>query len=295
MALDARAARPSRIVTPEAVPLDVELAGIPTRALAAVLDLLVVAVGFLVVAGIVSSAAGGTVGIVILVVAGFLALFGYPAIAEVMMRGRTVGKVALGLRVLTVEGTPVRFRHTAIRSGLRIIDVLLPPIAFVGVTVALCSPRRQRAGDVVAGTVVVRERTGATGGRALLFPPLPGWEGYVEALDTTGLTAPQYELVRSFLTRVQDLRPDARAALAFELGEGIARAIGHAPPPGVAPEPFLAAVVSAHQRRHGARWAGAPGASSSAGPVDAPGAGPARPPADGWVPPTGTGAVGWGS
>jgi uncharacterized RDD family membrane protein YckC len=283
MVSEVPAARPGRLVTPEAVPLDVELAGIPTRALAAVLDLLVVGGGFGVVAAIVSSTLAGTAGIVVLIVTGFLGLFGYPAVAEVLLRGRTVGKLALGLRVVTVEGTPVRFRHTAIRAGLRIVDVLLPPIAFVGVAVMLCSPRRQRAGDVVAGTVVVRERTGAMGGGAMLFPPLPGWERYVAALDTSALTAPQYELVRSYLTRVQTLRPAARTALALELGSGIARAIGHTPPPGMHPEPFLAAVASAHQRRHGAPWA-------TTGPAPSQQPPPARPPPPAaWGPPTGRG------
>ena len=89
----------------------------------------------------------------------FVVLWGYPTVMETLWRGRTIGKIALGLRVVTVEGAPVRFRHAAIRATLGLVDFLLTSGAGAVVSV-LMTHRSQRLGDLVAGTVVLRERTG---------------------------------------------------------------------------------------------------------------------------------------
>ncbi len=74
----------------------------------------------------------------------------------------------MGLRVVTREGAPVQFRHAAIRAALGLIDFYL---AFGGVAVisALVTREHQRLGDLVAGTLVLRERTGARAPTAVRF------------------------------------------------------------------------------------------------------------------------------
>jgi uncharacterized RDD family membrane protein YckC len=116
------------IVTPEGVLLEFAIAGIGSRSLGFLIDLAVrAALLWLVFLG---TAAGGivvdeTVLVVISIAAVFSALLVYPALFETVWNGRTPGKMAMGLRVVTVEGAPVRFRHAAIRSALGIVDFLL--------------------------------------------------------------------------------------------------------------------------------------------------------------------------
>ena len=104
-----------------------------------------------------ASAAAGSPSFVL--PATFIVLWATRSSCETLWRGRTLGKAALGLRVVTVEGAPVRFRHAAIRATLGLVDF------FAHVRRARCSRsllltrRSQRLGDLVAGTIVLRERT----------------------------------------------------------------------------------------------------------------------------------------
>ena len=246
-------ARSDGIVTPEAVLLRFETAGVPSRALAKALDVIIGAAFVLtlfVLVGIATNGVTETEAIILSIVGSLAGLFVYPAVAEARF-GRTIGKAAAGLRVVTVEGGPLRFRHGAIRAALQLVDLALLPIGVIAVLSALASPLDQRFGDRVAGTIVLRARSGADDARALAFPPLPGYEAYVAGLDVTAVSAEQYEVVRSFLTRVQQLDPKARFHLAERLARPLADRMRHTLPPGLHPELFCACVASAYQRRHG--------------------------------------------
>src|SRR5262245_11555038 len=112
----------ARLVTPEAVVLHLDTAGLGSRFLARTLDLIVqiaaiLALVFAVGAG-ASGGVGGTPLTIFLLVGVFAVIFVYPALMESLWRGRTLGKAVLGVRVVTREGAPVRFRHAAIRSAL---------------------------------------------------------------------------------------------------------------------------------------------------------------------------------
>jgi uncharacterized RDD family membrane protein YckC len=244
------------IVTPEAVLLEFETAGAGSRTIAELLDLLVqltalVALG-LVVSVVVSGALdfGGTLAVILTLLLSFLVLVGYPVAMETLWNGRTLGKAAMGLRVVTQEGGPIRFRHAAIRAilGLAELWIFLGSIAVVAIVL---SPRNQRIGDMVAGTIVLRERTAARSGVALSFPPPPGYEAYVASLDVTPITPAQYSVIRSFLTRVRELSPVARMSTAVRLANATAVRMHHMPPPTVNPEMFLVCVAAAYQHRHG--------------------------------------------
>lgn len=92
-------------------------------------------------------------------------------------------------------------------------------------------------------------------------------EAYVGSLDVGGLTTAQYGAVRSFLVRVGDLAPAARAAMAVRLANPVADRLHHRPPPMVGPELFLVCVAAAYQQRHAAAddpWLRSPGATPSA-------------------------------
>jgi len=241
------------IVTPEAVLLEFATAGLGSRSLAFLVDLAVR--GVLLWLLFLATAAGGVVlGGTAAVVAGiagtFAAVFAYPAVLEALWDGRTPGKAALGLRVVTVEGAPVRFRHAAIRSALGVVDFVVGAGA-VAVLCALATRQSQRLGDLAAGTIVIRERQARSDDRPVAFAPPPGWEPYAAALDVRGLRTELAVLVRAFLLRVHELDPGARRARAEQLADLVAGSIGIPFPAGTDPEAFLVAVTAAHQARGG--------------------------------------------
>lgn len=253
--LERAAERPEQgIVTPEAVLLEFETASVASRAMAQGIDvpvrlgLMLLVVAVVGVTGIVEDQTGAIVAVAVAV---FLGVFVYPAVCEARYDGRTVGKRAMGLRVVTVEGAPVSFRHSSIRALLAIIDFFLPPVGVVATWTVLLSRRNQRVGDLLAGTIVLRERTGARLPVPVSFPPLAGYETYARSLDVGAVRPEQYAVVRSFLTRVNDIEPFARARIGYRLATPIARAMHHTPPPGVTPEAFLVSVAAAYQLRLG--------------------------------------------
>ena len=240
------------IVTPEAVVLEFDTAGIASRALARALDALIQA---LLLLALILLAVGGLGGdgwlALVLVITGVaLVIFGYPIVCEVVTRGRSPGKAALGLRVVTIEGAPIAPRHAFIRSAIGLVDFLLVPGGLVAVLTSLFSARSQRLGDVFAGTIVLRERTASRPATAVWFNPPVGLEGYAHTLDVSAVTDAQFGLVRSYLLRLGDLSPEARSALSVRLATPLTVAMAHQAPPGVYADQFLQCVAAAYQRRH---------------------------------------------
>ena len=242
------------IVTPEAVRLEFAPAGVGTRMVGLAIDLAVqvaalTALGFIV--GL--STTGGvseTVALIFTVVGLFMIIFGYPVLFETLWGGRTLGKAAMGLRVRTKEGAPVRFLHAAIRGALGVVDFIIT--LGVAATVSVLVTRdSQRLGDLAAGTLVLRERTASSlTSSAFAFYAPPGWEAYAAGLDVGAMTADQYGLVRSYLLRASGMTPAARHHLSLRLANPLARVLAHQPPEGVQPEPFLHCAAAAYQHLH---------------------------------------------
>ncbi|HEX6678567.1 MAG TPA: RDD family protein [Actinomycetes bacterium] len=285
---------PTRMVTPEAVALEFQTANVGSRILAFLIDVLVVGAGIFVgvVAVAIAASASGAVLPDWLVIAMFLVLipgwwFGYFAAMETLWRGRTLGKAALGLRVVTREGAPVRFRHAAIRTLLGLADFGLGG-GFFAVVFVLFSRDNQRLGDLVAGTLVLRERSAATQLAPVSFDPPPGLESYTATLDVTGMGTEEYQAVRSFLLRARQLAPASRASLAVQLATPLAARLRPPPPDGLPPEGYLRAVAAAYQRRQRAA-AGGPAFPPQAPPGSwSPPPGAWSPPPGSWSPPPGS-------
>jgi uncharacterized RDD family membrane protein YckC len=258
----------ARMVTPEAVALEFRTANLGSRILAYLLDMVIVALGILV--GLLAVALIGQASDV--VVPDWVALtivlvllpgwwLGYFIAFETLWRGRTPGKAALGLRVVTKEGGPVRFRHAAIRALLGLVDFLVMG-GFFAVVFILLTRDNQRLGDLVAGTLVLRERSALAAPAPVSFAPPPGLEAYAATLDPSGIGTDGYLAVRTFLTRAPGLAPGPRSALAMQLANPLAAKLRPPPPAGISPEAYLRCVAAAYQRRQ--RMA-APGESSPPG------------------------------
>jgi uncharacterized RDD family membrane protein YckC len=248
------------IETPEYVVFEFELAGLATRGLAWCIDVIVVVALFialiavLLLVGIASQ--GWLLGpaLALAFVGLFLLQWGYFVLFEWLWRGQTPGKRALGLRVLQETGVRVGFYHCLVRNLLRILDGL-PAQPLVGGLVALLGSRRQRIGDVVAGTVVVCERTPPL--PSAVVPPSERYNSLVEdraaAARVRGRVSPELrEAMTALALRREALETTARIDLFRRMSEHL-QALGLERPPSLSDERFVLGVTAAAlgATRHG--------------------------------------------
>jgi len=148
------------VSTPERVSFDYQVAGLGTRGIAQILDLLIVTGLLVAVFFFAAAAAAGTrsdvVGTLIDLFGAFIVIFGYFWISEAIFSGQTLGKRALRLRVVGDRGEPLTWVQAGIRNVIRIVDFL--PYGYgVGVVVLFANGRGKRLGDLAAGTIVVKD------------------------------------------------------------------------------------------------------------------------------------------
>ena len=278
---------PETVVTGDAVVLDVQIAQLPVRALGALIDLIVVGVGYL-VSVLLSAAAlahydsafAGAVMVIFTVVV----FLGYPLAMETATRGRSVGKIAMGLRVVSDDGGPERFRQALFRALAGVVEIWM---LFGGpaVIASLFSARGKRIGDMFAGTVVISER-----GPKPFAPPVmpPGLQWWAATLELSGLGPPQTDMARQFLAREPELTPAIRDEIAHRVAAEVVSRISPPPPPETPPQLVLAAVLAERHRRALNRLGLAPAATRpypSAPAVPTPPASQNRAPENGFVPP----------
>jgi uncharacterized RDD family membrane protein YckC len=241
------------LVTPEAVVLDLPTASPGVRVLARLLDVMVTVLALyaLIVAVAAAGALGGlgATALLVLSASGFFAVvLVYPVLMESLWGGRTLGKAALGLRVVRSDGAPIGLVAAAVRGGLALIEVW-GTLGSLGFLTMLLSPRGQRLGDMAAGTLVLRERRGQALSPVELLVP-PGCEQLVTTLDVGAMSADDYELVRSFLVRWRDFAVPQRAAVAATVAGPLWQRFRHPVPADLGPDYYLACLGAAYQRRH---------------------------------------------
>src|SRR3954462_9511101 len=232
------------IATPEGVQLALPLGGIGSRFMAVGLDYAICAVVYLVVVLATLWLAGDTAGTIILLAAVLTINVGYFTLFEVWGGGRTPGKRATGLRVVTDGGAQVGLRASLVRNIIRLLEfaVLLYTPALISV---LATKHNQRLGDLAAGTLVIRDtklhRVVASAGSPHVSP-----ERYAN-WDVTGVGEEEAGAVRSFLERRNQLRPGARRALAEHLA-GRLRPLVAGSQHGLGDEAFLEHLAAAKAR-----------------------------------------------
>ncbi|MDX3750409.1 RDD family protein [Streptomyces sp. AK08-02] len=255
----------SELVTGEAVALELRPAKLPSRALAVLLDLVVVGLVYTVVTVVlvISTASLDEAAQVAVSIAAFLlVLVGAPIAVETLSHGRSLGKMACGLRVVRDDGGPIRFRHALVRGAVGVVEILMT-FGVVACIASLVSARGRRLGDVVAGTLVVRERVPV--GRAAFVPPPPPWlSGRFAELDLSAVPDGLWLAVRQYLTRIRQLDPQVGWAMAERLASDVAARTGTPAPPDVPPAAYLAAVLQERQVREARRAFGS--APVSGGP-----------------------------
>ena len=240
----------SELVTGEAVALELRPARLPSRALAVLLDLSVVIAAYtgVTVALMFSTASLDVAAQVAMSIAAFvLILVGGPIAVETLSHGRSLGKLAFGLRVVRDDGGPIRFRHALVRGAIGVVEILMT-FGVVACIASLVSARGRRLGDVFAGTLVVRERVSA-GPTAFVPPPPPWLTGRFAELDLSAVPDGLWLAIRQYLTRMQQLDPQVGWAMAQRLATDLVARTGAPAPQGVPPAAYLAAVVQERQAR----------------------------------------------
>jgi uncharacterized RDD family membrane protein YckC len=256
----------AQIVTGEAVALELRIAQLPSRVVAAAIDFALMGAGCAVLLAIgvrllgLGDNAATSAFVVVLVLLVFL---GYPLTMETLLRGRTVGKMTMGLRVVRDDAGPITFRQALVRAvtgfALERPGVMLVGLgSALGLLVMLLSATGKRVGDMAAGTVVIQERIAPQPAfRAFLPLPLAQWAA---TLDLTAVDDGLALAVRQFLSRASQLGPAAAEQLGRQLLDEVLACTTPAPPLGAPGWAVLSATLAERRRREEQRLtaAGAP-------------------------------------
>jgi uncharacterized RDD family membrane protein YckC len=250
----------AEVVTGEAVVLEVPCARFPSRLLALVMDMAIQVVLLIVLFIIVGVAGGGldvaaaaAIGLTVVV----LVIVGYPVLWETLTRGASPGKYALGLRVVSDDGAPERFRQALVRGLAAVVEIWLL-LGFPALISSLLSDRGKRLGDIFAGTFVIQQRLPARQNAAPLPPVSPELMLWGAGLEMSGLTEQTAETARRYLARLPELTPAAHAELGQRIASAVSAQVSPPPPPGTPVTDYLSAVLVERRNRENARLAAGP-------------------------------------
>ncbi|WP_372593285.1 RDD family protein [Actinotalea sp.] len=238
------------ILIGEGVLLDARPASFATRILAAVIDVLVVGIASVLVVTLAVSAAAFTLddAAIAAVVISALAIVTVvvPTLVETLSRGRSLGKLVMGIRIVRDDGGPVRFRHAFVRALTGVLELWFTA-GMVAILTSIVHPQGKRLGDLLAGTYPVRVRSGQKALPPVVMPPeLARWAAHADMRrlpDGLALSA------RQLLGRADRLNLGSRARLGIELAGQVEAYVAPGPPPGTHPERFLAAVLAERRNR----------------------------------------------
>ena len=243
--------RRDALITGDAVLLDLRTASFATRIVSAVIDgvlqLALLIGGILSVAWFAVRAAldDGLLAAGVLL-ASVLAYVGYPVLSELLLRGRSVGRLVMGTRVVRDDGGPVHVRQSVLRAVMAMFEIW----STTGAVALVCSVidrRSRRIGDLLAGTMVIQERMRTHPPQRIEVPlSLRDW---AQAADVGRLPLPLLQDIRAFLPRAGQINAESRHQLSRDLLRRTLPHVAPAPPPGTPPEEFLAAVLAERSRR----------------------------------------------
>lgn len=242
------------LLTPEKAVITLRLATIGSRVTAQLFDLFLVVVISMALMLLVAQipllapawAAFAELLAVIIVSFGFFAYFIF---FEGLWNGLTPGKRMAGIRVCKVDGTPIDMRAAMGRNFLRIAD-FLPFGYFAGLLATFTSPRSQRLGDMVAGTIVVGRPTELP--QVFLSPHTVGVHPYERVVGPlTGMTTAEYMVLRRICDRYPEFDAATQARLVREVWRPLAHRLGVPIPAGIPEILVMEAVVMKFGRIHG--------------------------------------------
>lgn len=245
------------IITGEAVALELRAASFAARALGLVIDVIAHTVLFFVLVMAIGSATEGmdpAAARALTITVAVFCFVAVPVAVETLSRGRSLGKLAVGLRIVRDDGGAIRFRHAVIRGLLGFLEIYAT-LGGLAVLVALFNDKSKRLGDIAAGTYALRQRVPVQPPFFVVVPPyLAPW---VQHADIGRLPDGAARRARQFLQQAGHMSPASRTRLGIELATEIATHVAPPPPPGTSPEDYLAAVLAERRRREYGRLAAA--------------------------------------
>jgi len=233
--------------------LDLRPARIPTRLLSTGIDLLLMLGATLGFSYVVDAVGGSQARVNAVTIAGALIInFGYPITMETLTRGRTVGKIVLGLRVARDDGGSIRFRQALLRGlAFWTVDFAIWTGLCGGLICAAVNPLSKRIGDLMAGTIVIRTRAPQP---LKPIPPVPPeLSGWASQLELSGLPDELITAARHLVQRSPGLSAYPRDQVAQDLARQVAARTAPPPPADLPALEFLAAVVAERRRREAGR------------------------------------------
>jgi uncharacterized membrane protein SpoIIM required for sporulation/uncharacterized RDD family membrane protein YckC len=247
------------VETPELVLLTYSIAGVGSRVLAALTDLVIciamlllmlIAVAVLLPSMRWAGQTSGSWAVALLVLMQFATLWGYYVLFEGLRDGQTPGKRLHRLRVVREGGFSVTFGVSAARNLVRLLDMQPAIFSLIGLGSILATKRGQRLGDLAAGTIVVREGVRTTRPRARAAETAPMAEAGASPALQTALNEDEFRVLERFVERSEALDPLRRAALAAQLAERFATALANDK------QPVGAQLLALHERERRARARG---------------------------------------
>jgi uncharacterized RDD family membrane protein YckC len=234
----------------EGVALDTAAASLGSRAASALLDVVVlvaVYIGATVAMSMVLPSSLDSAAVTTLYFTEALAVFiGFPMVFETLTRGKSVGRYALGLRIVRDDGGPIGLRQVVVRVLVGVIELWLSA-GSIALIASASKSRGKRVGDMLAGTYALQTRASNAQHVPLTVPfSLDGWARIVDIRrlpDGLALEA------RQFLTRASALHPSSRRQMGESLSARIAPLVSPLPPEGTHPETFLTAVLAVRRDR----------------------------------------------
>ncbi len=240
------------VETPEHVELHLELAGVGSRAAAALFDTALVVGGMVLI--VIVAGAGGSTGalggwaLALLILLYFFSFLGYFGLFEALNGGRTPGKKALGIRVVMETGHAVTPTAAVVRNLVRLMDCFFPFLPILpGFLMVLLHHRHQRPGDLAAGTIVVRDRPSDWG----LGPAAASLDEPLDA-GPPELSDAEFRLLDQFLAREGELDPAVQARIAADLARRFQERGPRRAPDSTA---YLTALHADEQRKRRGRFA----------------------------------------
>jgi uncharacterized RDD family membrane protein YckC len=236
-------------VTGEAVALDLPPASLGARIASGLVDVLLTAVVLVVavvVLGIAALQSDGALAHVAFIGTLVVVLLVLPTTVETLTGGRSLGKLAMGLRTVRDDAGPITAQHAFVRALIGVVEIY----AFTGVPAffsAMLSSKGKRLGDYAAGTYVVRSRV-----RLQLASPAempPGLAAWARTADMATLPTGLALAVRQYLARQATLDPRHGHEVGTRLAAQVAAHVAPPPPPGTPPHAFLAAVIASRRER----------------------------------------------
>jgi uncharacterized RDD family membrane protein YckC len=194
----------------------------------------------------------------------FLLFWGYFSLFEAFWNGQTPGKRLLKIRVIKDSGRSITLFEALARNLLRVADYF-PSLYLAGVITMLCNRSQKRLGDLVAGTIVVHERTEeqpllthtSRTFTANIYPEAPAADRFAPRLRDTAtagdggvpadaiarLGPDDLHLIETFFSRALDLTVEKRAELAARMATTVCGRMGAPRPEGMDSERLLELVA----------------------------------------------------